>query len=321
MPSPSSSLATLRPDLGASLEEFDLAMDRQGFIGLDVLPVIETMKQSGPFGKIPVEELLKKAQTRRAPGSGYARGDWEFETDSYATEEHGFEEPVDDREAEMYAEYFDAELVSAEVARDTVMRAQEERIADLVFNASTFSATSVTNEWDDATNATPIEDVKASKIRVYAACGMWPDSLIISKTVFLNLRECDEIIDRLKYQGFQDVRSAMIGPQALAAVFDLRQVLVGGGTENTASEGQTASFAGYWSNEYAMVAKLARTRSIKEPCLGRTFHWGEDGSQIGTTFESYREEKIRGEVVRARHDVPEKQLYTACGDPMDNTTT
>ena len=59
MPSPSTALATLRPDLGGSFEEFDLAMDRQGFIATRVLPVLEVAKASGVFGKIPIEQLLK----------------------------------------------------------------------------------------------------------------------------------------------------------------------------------------------------------------------------------------------------------------------
>ena len=68
MPSPSTSLATLRPELGGSMEAFDLAADRAGFIGLKLLPVFEAAEQSGSFGKIPLEELLKNRDTERAPG-------------------------------------------------------------------------------------------------------------------------------------------------------------------------------------------------------------------------------------------------------------
>src|SRR3712207_2374601 len=101
MPSPSSSLATFRPDLAASFEEFPLEMDQQGFIALRVLPVIETKKSSGTFGRIPLEQLLQNRDTLRAPGSGYNRGKFTFEPDSFATIERGVEEVVDDREAEM----------------------------------------------------------------------------------------------------------------------------------------------------------------------------------------------------------------------------
>ena len=109
MPSPTSALSTQRPDLAASLEEFDLMMDAEGFIGHRALPVTPVASQAGSFGKIPIEQLLQNRETSRAAGSGYNRGNWEFEPATYATEEHGLEEPVDDREAAMYANYFDAE--------------------------------------------------------------------------------------------------------------------------------------------------------------------------------------------------------------------
>mgnify|MGYP006969520567 CR=1 FL=1 len=92
MPSSSASLATQRPDL-ASFEEFDLEMQKRGYIGNRVLPVIEVGKQAGPFGKITLESLLQNRQTSRAAGAGYNRTNWKFTNSSYATEEHGIEEP------------------------------------------------------------------------------------------------------------------------------------------------------------------------------------------------------------------------------------
>lgn len=326
MPSPTSALSTLRPDLGGSLEEFSTAMDRLGFIGLRVLPVFETAKQAGVFGKIPIEQLLANRDTERAPGSGYSRGTFRFGTDTYACEEHGAEEVIDDREARMYAEYFDAEMVATERARDVVLRNHERRVAAAVFNATTFTSqtTSITNEWDSnhTTDATPIDDVETAVRAVWARCGLWPNALIINRTVFRNLRNLDQVIDRIASSGAgsptkpTDITAAM-----LAAVFDLEYVLVAGSAYNSAIEGQDVSIASIWSNEYAMVARLAANNDIRQPCLGRTFHWGEDGSQIGGMVESYRDETVRGDVIRLRHDVDEKLLVTEAAQLLDNVTT
>ncbi len=99
MASPSSSLATLRPDLATFLE-FDLESEKAGYIATQVFPVVDVLSQAGVFGKIPIEQLLQQRETKRAPGSGYARGNFTFTTGTYACEEHGAEEVVDDREAE-----------------------------------------------------------------------------------------------------------------------------------------------------------------------------------------------------------------------------
>lgn len=325
MPSPTSSLATLRPDLAGSFEEFDLEMQRRGYIANQVLKVFETRLQSGPFGKIPIEQLLQQRDTKRAPGSGYNRGTWKFETDSYATEENGFEEPVDDREAAMYADYFDAEQIATMRAYEAVLTNQEQRVADMVFNTTTWTGaslfTNVTNEWDDSAAATPITDIDAAAEAVWANSGLWPNALIINRHVFRNLRNTAQVIDRIKYQNFVDVRPGNITVDQLAAVFDLEYIIVAGNAKNTAKEGQAAVLAPIWSNEYAMVARIATSNDIKEPCLGRIFHWGEDGSEPGGHVETYRDETVRSDIVRVRHDVDEKIFHVTAGHLLGNITT
>lgn len=322
MPSPSTSLATLRPDLGDSLQEFDLMMNMEGFIGNQVLPVIETGVAAAEFGRIPIEELLKNAETRRGSDGRYSRGTWTFTDDSFSTKEHGHEVPVDERDNNVYQNYFDAELISAGIAQHTVMANYEKRCADLLFNTTTFTPTAVVNEWDDYANATPIEDIEASVQRVYAASGLWPNSLIINRLVFRNLRQCAQIRDRVSSSGAGSSElTSRITRQLLAEAFDLDNVFVAGGTQNTANEGQAAAISQYWSGEYAMVAKVARTNNIKEPCVGRTFHWSGDGSTMGAAMETYRDETTRADIVRARMETHEKTLHVEAADLLENITT
>lgn len=322
MPFPDSTLSTLRPDLAASMEEFNLAEDRMGFIGHQVLPVTEVAKQSGNFGKIPVEQLLQERDTNRAPGAGYSRGKWEFTPATYACEEHGAEEPVDDREAQMYAEYFDAELVSAQRAMDAVLRNAEKRIADAVFNTTTFTANTLTNEWDDNVNATPVADILTAKKAAWDASGLWANTLIINRKVFMNLRNCDEVQDIIASSGAgSSIAAGDITVAQLAQAFDLEKILVAGSARNSADKGQAASIAPIWSDEYAMVCRTATTNDFREPCIGRTFHWSEDGSQVGGTIETYREEQTRSNIVRVRHDVDELILHSDCAYLFDNVTT
>ena len=325
MPSPTSSLATLRPDLATFLE-FDLESERNGYVATQVFPVIDVMSQAGNFGKIPLEQLLQQRDTRRAPGSGYARGNWTFEKAVYAAEEHGAEEPVDDREAAMYAEYFQAEQISTLRAFSSVLRNAEQRVADAVFNATTWNGasltTGITHEWDDATNCVPITDVEAAVQKIYDGSGLWANALIINRKVFRNLRNSAQVIDRIESAGAGDAsKPSDITAQMLAQVFDLDYIIVAGTSRNNAKEGQAASPVQIWSGEYAMVCKIATSADMREPCIGRTFHWSADGSSIGGTVETYRDETIRGDVVRVRHDVDEVVLYPQAGHLLSNITT
>lgn len=325
MPSPSTSLASLRPDLAGSLEEFDLVADRVGFIGQRVAPVIDVDVSSGKYGVIPIEQLLQEPDTQRAPGSGYSRGNFTFTQDSFATEEHGHEEPIDDRERKLYRRFFDAEVIAAQRAQDAVLRAAERRLATLIFNSTTWTGaaltTAITNEWDDATNATPVDDIDNAKQKVWDGSGLWPNAVIMNRKVFMNVRKTAQIIDRLKQQPFQDVRASQMTAAALALIFDVEEVIVAASPRNTANSGQAVSLSSIWSDEFVMVAKVARTNDIKEPCIARIMHWDEDGSEVGGTVETYRDENVRSDIVRSRHDVDEKVVLTEAGHLLSNATT
>jgi hypothetical protein len=324
MPSPTSSLATLRPDLATFLE-FDLESENAGYIATEVFPVINVQSQAGNFGKIPIEQLLQQRDTRRAPGAGYSRGNFTFDKATYATEEHGTEEPVDDREAKMYAEYFQAEQISTMRAFSAVLRNAEQRVADAVFNTTTWTGadltTAITHEWDDATNCVPLTDVEAAVQKIYDNSGLWANALVINRKVFRNLRNSDQIIERINASGAGSPSKATdVTVQMLAQVFDLDRIIVAGTSKNAAKEGQAVSIGQIWSGEYAMVCKIATSADMREPCVGRTFHWSEDGSSIGGTVESYRDEVIRGDVIRVRHDTDEIVLYPEAGHLLSNIT-
>lgn len=325
MPAPTSALTTLRPDL-ASFLEYDLESDRLGYVASKVFPVVEVASQAGVFGVIPVEQLLQQRTTARAPGSGYSRGNFTFTTSSFACEEHGAEEPVDDRQAKMYREYFDAEQVATLRAFSAVLRNAERRVADAVFNATTWNGaaltTGITHEWDDATNCVPITDVNAARNKVYDGSGLWANALIINKKVFHNLRRSAQVIDAIESAGAGDAsKQSDITADLLARVFDLDFVIVAGASRNSAAEGAAATPTQIWSDEYAMVCRIATSADMAEPCIGRMFHWSEDGSSPGGTVESYRDEIVRANIIRVRHDVDEVVLYPQAGHLLSNITT
>jgi hypothetical protein len=306
--------------------EFDLQADQQGFIGLRVAPVIDVRLAAGPFGRVPLSELLKSPETRRASGAGYSRGKYKFTTDSYACEENGHEVPIDNREAHLYMDYIDQETAAAMLARDVVLRAYEKRVRDLLFDPVVYTGaeltTGVSNEWDDPTNATPIADVEHAVQTIHAQCGLWANCIVMGRKVFRNLRNCDDIIERVSSSGAGSPSKATdITAQMLAQVFDLTYVLVGGGVDNLSSEGVDPVLADIWDDEYVSVCRVAVGRDHKEPCVLRTFHWSADGSNIGATIESYRDETIRADVIRARHDTDEKRLIVEAAHLLSNITS
>lgn len=315
-------MSTLRPDLAAFLQ-FDLESEKNGYVATRVMPVIDTALQSDNPGRIPLAQLLQAGNTNRSSGGGYARGKYTFEKFTYACEEHGWEEPVDDRQRKQYQHLFDAEKVATARAFSKVLRNAEQRVASAVFNATTFSSytAAVSTEWSTVATATPLTDVNTAVNAVYNNSGLWANALIVNRKVFRNLRRCAQVIDAIEASGAGSAaKQSDITADMLAQVFDLDYVIVAGTSKNSATEGQTATPAQIWDSEYAMVCRVATSNDIQEPCLARMFHWTEDGSTIGGTVEQYRDETIRSDIYRVRHDVDEVIMYAAAGYLLSNIT-
>jgi len=319
MPRPTSATTISRPDLRSTAMEFLEKQDE--FLGTKILPFFDVEEQSGEYPVIPVEALLNVPDTKRAPRGNYARDDWEFENDNYDCVENGWEEPVDDVEEKLYARFFDAEEIATNRALSTILRVQEKRIADMLFNAGNFTAHAITNEWDNNhyTDAIPITDVKTGRKAIHDACGLEPNTLIIAYNTFLHLGLMNQIVDRLKYT-HAEVKRGDIPAELLATAFGVERVLIGKGRYNSAKKGQTAVLADIWNDEYAMLCVTSSVNDIKTPSLGRTFRWTKDCPQ-NVMVESYREEQTRSDIIRARQHTDEEIILTAAAYLLSNITT
>jgi hypothetical protein len=233
--------------------------------------------------------------------------------------------PVDDNDAATYGEYFDAEVFATARAMHIVLQNQELRVADSLFNTSVYTgdlADDAVAPWDNYGSASPIKDVEDAARAVYYRTGLWPNALVLSRIAFRNLRNCEEILDRIAASGAGDrIRATDVTTQQIAEVFDLERVIVGGGSQNLAAKGQDRDIAQIWDSDMAMVCRVAATRDVREPAIGRIFHYSGDGSIVDGRVETYRDEVNRSDIVRVRHQTQEKAIYKELGHLITGLTT
>lgn len=313
MPSPNQQLATLRPDLSESLEQFDLAASWAGFVAAKIAKPLDVKMQAGNWGVIPLNQMLQKQETSRAPGSNYKRGSWQFDYITYATQGHGFEEPLDDDEAVMYANYFAGERICANRARDAVLRNLETRVIGLFNTTNIPATTAVATSWKTTANSVPVTDITVARTAVRANSGLMCNAVIMGWNAWNNFRNSADLINRIKYWGGDNPKMKDISPDVAAAYLDVDQVFIAGGVFNSNSEGQAAAISSLWNDDTVFVGRLATGDDPKEPCIARILHWGGGGSNMQATIESYREEAIRSNVIRARMHTDEKCVYGAAG--------
>lgn len=322
MPAPSVQFGNLRPDLSEYLE-FDLLGNIQGFVGYQIMPLFDVQLQTSPFTKMAKEELAKLADVVRTSNGSYNRITTNFAKDSYATEEYGLEIKVDERNKNIYKNVINSEMAATMLCYHNVLAKAEIRVCDKVFDTTTYTPTTVTNEWDDHANATPIDDVMAAAQRVRNKTGQYANAVIFNREVRRNVVRCQQIIDRIAGQGAgSEIEPASITNGQLAQCFDVKQVIVPDCSFDATDEGQSnTNLTDIWSKEYCAVGKIAETSLLEEVAFGRTFHYTGDGSQRDGLVEYYYSDELRGDVVRVRHETDEKVMHEECMELLDNISS
>ena len=309
MPAPTTSSVNARPDIAASMEQYPISAAASGAIAYDLFPVIDVDYQAGNYGYIPVNELLTPKTRKRNSNGTYQRTSFEFTDRNYATDEYGGEGVIDERRKNQYADYFDAELVTAEIERFQNVQAAEKRVAAIAMSTTVFSGqtTAAGTAWTDYASSDPIQDVEDAVQAVYDRTGLWPNVAWCSKKTFRNLRNNEKVIDRIEATGAgSPAKASDVTKEMLAQVFDLEEIHVGEMSENTANPGQTPVIASVWDDDKFGVGFVDRSGNMEMPTLFRAFHWSADGSEIGGAIEQYFSDEARADVIRARHDVDEK---------------
>lgn len=315
-----SSEALLRPDLGCLAFEYSMNAASQGFIGRQVLPTFYTNLQSAVYPVIDAGTFLELPETERAARAAYARGDWQFGDDHYYCKENGWEEPVDDSEAALFRNYFDAEVVAVKRATLMVLRSQERRVARQVMDTAKIDHAAVSKAWNDYANADPLADVvKAKKIFRYEV-GLKPNALVLDEDVLRHVSMCDAVLDRVKYTSPNAIRGELTLEQ-LKAYFGVENILVAGAVYNNAPRNKDKKIETVWPLDKVLLASISTGgQDLKEPALGRTFVWEEDCPGELVT-EQYREEQTRGDVYRVRQNTDECLQFPGAGYILTGVTT
>lgn len=324
MPNRATTTGLPRADIQGSLMELP---PTERYLALDIFSPFPVQKNRGSYGVIPREASRKRGNVNKAAGSGYNRGEWNFEDATYRCRKRGWEEVKDDEEAAEYADLFDYEVVLGGRCRQVVLTEQEIRCKDLIHNTTTFAQSgntglAVTNEWDDFEFADPIGDVQRGREGIRARSGFLPNTLQVAWQTWYDLWNCDQVKERRPVTILQDTPDPddMAARRALATILGLKDILIGDQAYDSALEGQTTVIADIWSQEYAFLFyRDPNPRDIARPTLGRC-HYNEKNGGLLSYFD-YREEAIEGEVIRAKQCVGEALVVSECGFLFSNIYT
>lgn len=170
--------------------------------------------------------------------------------------------------------------------------------------------------WDNASSS-PIENVRAAKRSVLERTGFEPNTLTLGRAVYDALVDHPDIVGRMD-RG-QTNGPAMANIMALAALFEVEQVLVSNAIVNTANSG-AAEASSFINGKKALLTYSPSSPGLMTPSAGYTFSWtGRTGmSTSGTRIRRFRMEAIQSDRVEIDMAIDQKLVSADLGYFWDN---
>lgn len=312
-----------RQDLTGYVHE---AVIRPGHFKADlILPPFRVEEQAGIFGRVPAEAEFGMPEVNKTRKGGYNRDDFELETDTYNCKVYGFEGSITEEDRAKYGRVMNLDEIKARRATNIVLRRREKRVADAIFNTTTWPLSGTTGknvnvEWDNHSSATPRADLINPKEWIRQKTGaMSKDlTLILTENAAKNIALTADYLQAMS-RAFRE-SAAEATESELAFYFGIGRVILVGAVYNSADDGLAESLADIWNDEYAWLGLISGGgNDLGEQCVGRTMAWSRYADLL--TIEQYVEEQTEADVIRAKQAVDEKIFGNRFGVLLGNILT
>ncbi len=167
-----------------------------------------------------------------------------------------------------------------------------------------------TDQWSDYDGSDPIAKAKLAIQAIEKACGMKPNTLVVSAEVFDNgLESHPLLVDRFKY-----TQKGVLTADLIAPLLGVEKLLVARAMYNSAVEKAeaTESYTGaYIFGKNALFLNVAPGVGLLQPAAGKTFNWRPNG--LGMSIERYADDDADADVIRIRDYFDQKQTSSPHG--------
>jgi len=225
--------------IAGPLANVSVAYRNLDYIADRVFPILDGADPKAKITKYQKGAWFRDEAGIRAAGTRAKRGGYPLTSVGVSTDEYAFAKEVTDEDRRFSkaqgAPVLNPEQDAIEFAADKVDLKKERRVASLI-TAGTWgdgNAGGVDAEglWSPAGSTnTFLTDIATGK-RALRDVGLKATGLLIDYDTFLSLKECEAILDKIKY-----TQRAVYGAELLAALLELDEVLVGSAIYSDAEE-------------------------------------------------------------------------------------
>ena len=286
--------------LDAVLTNISRAVTNSELVATKVWPVVPVKKDSDVYYRYD-QSNLRPDLTEWAPKTKAKEINWSVTRDPYKVERHALQELVEDDEKQNQDSPIDVMADAAMIIAEKLMIRREKRLATTLqtlanYDADAQPALALADQWDNFTSSDsdPNQDVANARTIIFKKTFRKPNLMVLPREIYERVREHPKVIERIKY-----TQVGVLTPQLLSTLWDIDEVVIAGGGENTANEGQADVLSYIWGKN-VYIGYVTPRAGLKQPSWG--YHLQSQAMQT----ERWRDDERKGDVVRTSYkDTPE----------------
>lgn len=311
--------AVIRPELQTVVQE---ALEAEKFFIADkIFTPFGVSTNTGEYRKIlkssgNILATTSSDITLRAPRTAYKEVDRTYAKASYACQDRGLTEVVDDSTQADLQRFYDAESVSTRLLLANILRAQEKRVAAKVMNESIWGKADAVVAYTE-TNIETIDvarDIEEAIARVHKRQES-VNTMVMTRDIWKRVRRSKKLREYI-FGG--DSGGKIITKDLFLSIFQdsapITQLFIAEATESTAAKNTAVpdnKLSYIWGNDYIWLGNV-QAGAPEMGGAGRIFYWQED-AEFMYVVESYRDEPRRSNVVRVRQNNDEHVVNECAG--------
>ena len=263
--------------INPALTAIAIAYRNTRLIADQVLPRVPVGAQEFKYLKHDLAEGFTVPDTKVGRKSRINQVDFSATEETGATQDHGLESPVPQRDIDNAPPNYDPLGRATEQTTNLILLDREVRASNAVFNAANYAAgnkttLSGTSQWshEDSNPLTAIADALDSVV-------MRPTIGVLGRAVSTKLRRHPKVVKAFNGTLGDE---GMVPLQWLAEILELEAILVGEARLNIARPGQAANLSRVWGNHASFIYR----DELADANNGTTFGFtAEFGGRIATS--------------------------------------
>lgn len=297
------------------LTNISLAYKNEAYIADQIFPIVPVEKQSDRVPKYDQSFWFRDQAQLRAPGTKSQGGGFKVDTsDTYFSDRFSFRFEISDDVRGNTDMPFNLDRDGTEFVTDKLQMRREVAFAGAFFTTGVWAADRVGGtdftQWSDYASSSPLVDITTFQDNVEGRIAREPNTLVMGKQVYSQLKWHPDLIDMIKY-----TQRGQLTPELIASLLEVDRLLIGRSIYTTSLEGTAEASVTYsriWGKN-ALLLFVPPAPSLLTPAAGYTFVWRRVAGAI-QYIKRMRDEEREIDIIEGNSYFDQKVTASRAGE-------